>query len=195
MAMACWMSFRSSVSAALRLCPAASDLRVSWPSGGLISALRNFSIGVLAITSAQAVAGDDGKMTQTFPFAFALRGCTQEDAPALEIYLTRVAFNGEGTPAPPNLRIEIGSSPSETIGPLSLQLMPLRRDQAKPGRIVRAELMEGGHKSTWLSGTIALTEATPGARVSGRYDFTSPDGATFSQDFSAEYSKRPAVCG
>jgi hypothetical protein len=180
----------------LRLFPAAGDLTVSWPPGWLTSTLRNLSLAIFVITSAQAAAGDDGKkMAQDFPFAFAMRGCTQEDVPALEIYLTQASFNGEGTPAPPYLRIEIGSPPTETIGPLSLQLMPLRRDQTKPGRIVRAELMEGGHKSTWLSGTLRLAEATPGAQVSGRYDFTSPDGATFSREFRAEYSKRPTVCG
>lgn len=193
--MACWMSFKGSVNAALDICPAAMGPMVSRPPKRLTSALRIISLALLAMTGAQAAAGDDGKLGRNFPFAFAMRGCTQEDAPALEIYLTQVSFDGQGTPSAPYLRIEIGSLPTETIGPLSLQLMPLRRDPAKPGRIVRAELMEAGHKSTWLSGTIALREATPGARVSGRYDFASPAGATFSQDFDAEYSKRPAVCG
>jgi hypothetical protein len=189
------MSFKTDVSTALRSCLAAMGFTASRPPVGLGSALRILSLVLLTLTVTQAAAEDDRKLGQNFPFAYALRGCTQEDAPALEIYLTQVAFNGEGTPPAPYLRIEIASPPTETIGPLTLQLIPLRRDPAKPGRIVRAELMESGHKSTWLSGTIALNEATPGGRASGRYDFTSPAGLTLSQNFTAEYSKRPTVCG
>ena len=189
------MRFKNGVSTALRSCPAAMRLPASWSPVRPGSALRNIGLVVLTIMSTQAAAQDDRKLGQNFPFAFAKRGCTQEDVPALEIYLTRDSFNGEGTPSPPYLRIEIASPPSETIGPLSLQLTPLRRDPEKKGRIARAELMEAGHKSTWLSGTIALDEATPGSRVSGCYDFTSPSGGIMSQNFTAEYSNRPSVCG
>ena len=189
------MSFKSGVSNALRSWPAAVGFTASWSQVRLGTALRNIGLVVLTITSTQAAAEDDRKLGKNFPFAFAMRGCTQEDAPALEIYLTRASFNGEGTPSLPYLRIEIASPPSETIGPLSLQLIPLRRDPTKSGRIARAELVESGHKSTWLSGTIALDEAVPGSRVSGRYDLTLPAGGTLSQSFTAEYSKRPTFCG
>src|SRR6478672_2011762 len=144
--MACWMSFKTDVSTALRSCPATMGFTASWPPVRPGAALRIVGLVLLTLTATQAAAEDDRKLGQNFPFAYALRGCTQEDAPALEIYLTQVGFNGEGTPSPPYLRIEIASPPTETIGRLTLQLIPLRRDPAKPGRIVRAELMESGHK-------------------------------------------------
>jgi hypothetical protein len=147
---------------------------------------------MMGVAMAQA---DEPKADQRFPYAFAMRGCTQEDAPALEIYFTEALFKGDGTPAPPYLRIEIASRPTETIASLSAELTPLRRDPAKPGRIVRAELTEAGQKPTWLSGKIELKEAVPGAGVSGHFDFTSPAGAVFSRSFSAPYSNRSVVCG
>jgi hypothetical protein len=149
---------------------------------------------VISAASVQA-AGSDQKLEQGFPFAFAMRGCTQEDAPALEIHLTRVSFNGNGKPSPPYIHIEISSLPSETIGQAPLKLAPLRRDPAMPGRIARAELVEAPQKSVWLSGTVTINQAVPGGRVSGNYEFMMPGGATLSQSFTAEYSNRPAVCG
>jgi hypothetical protein len=124
-----------------------------------------------------------------------MRGCTQEDAPALEIYFTEAPFKGDGTPAPPYLRIEIASRANETIASLSTELTPLRRDPGKQGRIVRAELTEAVQKPIWLSGKIELKEAVPGGSVSGHFDFTSVAGAVFSRSFSAPYSNRPVVCG
>jgi len=170
---------------------AAASLMASRPPYAWISA----GVAVLIMLGVPMARADEAKPDQRFPFAFATRGCTQEDAPALEIYFTEAPFKGDGTPAPTYLRIEVASRLNETIASLSAELSPLRRDPAKQGRLVRAELMEAGPKSTWLSGKLELKEAKPGSSVSGSLHFTSPAGAVFSRDFSAPYSNRPAVCG
>jgi hypothetical protein len=172
---------------------AAASLMASWPPSS--SAIRNTCVAVLILLGVPMARADEPKADQRFPYAFATRGCTQEDAPALEIYFTEAPFKGDGTPAPPYLRIEIASRPNETIASLSVELTPLRRDPTKPVRLVRAELTETEKKTTWLAGKIDLKEAVPGATVSGHFDFTSPAGAVFSRSFSAPYSNRSAVCG
>jgi hypothetical protein len=167
---------------------------VSWPPSAF-SALRNAGIAMLIMLGVPMASADEPRPDQRFPYAVAMRGCTQEDAPALEIYFTETPFEGDGTPAPPYLRIEIASRANEKIENLSAELSPLRRDPAKQGRLVRAELMEASQKSSWLSGKIDLKEAVPGASVSGHFDFTSPTGAVFSRSFSAPYSNRSVGCG
>lgn len=132
---------------------------------------------------------------QPFPHAYATRGCTQEDAPALEIYLTKTPYAGDGEPAAPYLRIEISSSPQEEITPSSLELIQLRRNPAKRGRIARAQLVEPDREPVWLSGVIELKEAIPGARVAGRYDVTASSRRHWIGTFTTMYTKRSAVCG
>jgi hypothetical protein len=193
--MAFWMSSRSADTTSAERSAAASPM-ASRPPRASCFAIRNAGVAILILMGVPMAQADEPKPDQKFPFAFATRGCTQEDAPALEIYFTGVQFKGEGTPAPPYLRIEIASRVNETIASFSAELTQLRRDPAKQGRLVRAELMEeAGQKSTWLFGRIELKEAVPGASVTGHFDFTSPAGAVFSRSFSAPYSNRPAVCG
>jgi hypothetical protein len=153
-----------------------------------------FVILTIAACVQAAPAGAE-TLDQTLTHVFATRGCTQEDAPALEIYLTQSPFAGAGEPAPPYIRIEISSHPDETIHSVSLTLIQMRRDPAKPGRIARAELVEPGKDRVWLSGTIILNEAAPGQQVSGQYDFTTPTGLALNRSFKTDYSKRNAVCG
>jgi hypothetical protein len=124
-----------------------------------------------------------------------MRGCTQEDAPALEIYLTRAPFDGRGEPPEPYIRVEISSSATETITRGTFRLSPLRRDPDAAGRVVRAELVEPGHDPIWLTGTIVLSKAAPGRRISGRLDVKTPDGKNLPGDFTAEYINRTSVCG
>jgi hypothetical protein len=131
----------------------------------------------------------------TLTHVFATRGCTQEDAPALEIYLTQSPFAGAGEPAPPYIRIEVSSPVDETIRSVSLELIQMRRDPAKPGRIARAELVEPGKDRVWLSGTLTLNEAAPGQQASGQYAFRTPAGLALNRSFKTDYSKRNVVCG
>jgi hypothetical protein len=134
-------------------------------------------------------------LEQPFQYAFAMRGCTQEDAPALEIYLTETPFAGLGDPSRPYIRFEVITSRSEAIASVTITLIQMRRDPTVPGPIARAELVQQGQGPIWLSGTIAVREAAPGRRVSGHYDVTTPTGKRFNNSFIAEYSNRTAVCG
>jgi hypothetical protein len=128
-------------------------------------------------------------------YVAAKRGCTQEDAPALEIYFTRAQYNGVGDAEPPYLRFEISSSPRETLTAGSYVLSGLRREEGKTGRIVRGELVRTEHDMVWLTGTIELEEAVPGKQVRGRYDVRAPGGPRLINSFRAEYSSNIALCG
>lgn len=173
----------------LGLTPPRSPVRVS-------PVLLSTGFAIFAITAcAQAVPSSDKNMEQVFAYSFAMRGCTQEDAPALEIYLTQTPFKGAGNPSPPYIRFEISSSPNEAIASVTLELIQLRRDPTRPGRLVRAEFVERGHDPVWLSGTVALSEAVPGRHVSGRYNVTTPSGRRWNGSFIAAYSNSPTVCG
>jgi hypothetical protein len=114
--MASWMSSRSANTMSAKRSAAAS-LMASWPPSS--SAIRNACVAVLILLGVPMARADEPKADQRFPYAFATRGCTQEDAPALEIYFTEAPFKGDGTPAPPYLRIEIASRPNETIASLA----------------------------------------------------------------------------
>jgi hypothetical protein len=160
------------------------------------NALMRVCFVILTIAACvQATPAGAETLDQTLTHVFATRGCTQEDAPALEIYLTQSPFAGAGEPAPPYIRIEISSPVDETIHSVSLELIQMRRDPAKPGRIARAELVESGKDRVWLSGTIMLNEAAPGQQVSGQFDFMTPTGLSLNRSFTTDYSKRNAVCG
>lgn len=176
---------------------AALGERSPGPPFRLLAAVLSACPALLVIAAcAQTPPAGAMQLPPEFPHIFAKRGCTQEDAPALEIYLTRVPYRGKGDPAPPYLRFEISLSPREAIAaPVVLELMPLRRDPARAGRIVRAEHVDRQHRSTWLNGAITLDSATPGKTVTGRFDVSAPGGPHWSAAFTAEYSSHPAVCG
>jgi len=155
------------------------------------------SVGLVILGSSatcQTDAPGGKKAKEAFHHAIARRGCTQEDAPALEIYLTNTPFDGVGDPLPPYIRIEVSSSPEETLGPVSLTLIQIRRDPTKPGRIARAQLVGVGNVNHWLVGNVTLTEAVPGGDVSGRYEFTTPTGKLGGR-ITAKFVKRAAMCG
>jgi hypothetical protein len=144
---------------------------------------------------AMAAPPGDRNLNSVLTHVFAMRGCTQEDAPALEIYFTQAGYAGDGDPAAPFLRFEVASTPAEPLAPARLSLMPLKRDVQKTGRIARGQLVEAGHAPIWLSGTLSLTEVTPGKRAAGSYDVHAPDGRHLSGSFSAGYSNKPTMCG
>ena len=149
----------------------------------------------MAAACAQAAPPSDAGAEQEFQYPVARRGCTQEDAPALELVLTAKPFSGLGDPAPPYLHFEISSTPRETIRAGTYALMPLRRDESKPIRIVRGALVQSNHDSDWLTGSITLDEVIPGQEVSGRYDVATNSGKHFSNKFLAVYVQRINVCG
>jgi len=144
---------------------------------------------------AQAPLSEKKKDDLPFSYVLAKRGCTQEDAPALEIYFSRTPYTGVDDPAPPYIRVEISSSPSETIKSFSVEVSPMRRDLKKQGRIARAEFVESAHSSAWLTGVIVLDEAVPGGHLFGRYDVATIGGRHFKNGFRTVYAIHPVVCG
>ncbi len=97
------------------------------------------------MTLAAAIASAAPPQPPEFRHAVARRGCTQEDARALEVYLTRARYEGEGEPAPPYARMEIAWDAWARAGGEALEFVPLARrgaDRRKP--TVRATLSAGG---------------------------------------------------
>lgn len=147
---------------------------------------------ILATASPAPASGGD----QRFLYSAAVRGCTQEDAPALELYFTVAPFDGAGEPTAPYLRVEVAAAPTEVLSGATLNLIPsLRRGAGQSGRIARAELVAVAHTETWLSGTVVLDQAKPGQDVAGHYDLTAPDGRRLTHAFHALWNPRPTVCG
>ena len=149
----------------------------------------------LCVSDAQGPTGKDKMNEHSLVYVLAKRGCTQEDAPALEIYFSRAKFNGTGDPEPPYLRFEISSSSREPVTPGTFVLSALRREPEKAGRIVRGEFVEAGHEGVWVKGTIVLDEVAPGSEVKGRYDVTAPGGLHLRNSFRTEYLSGAAMCG
>ena len=163
---------------------------------GLVPAFARCALAIAVVSAYARGAPAIPKHPHSFfSYVVAMRGCTQEDAPALEIYLTRAPFDGSGEPPEPYIRVEISSSPTETITRGTFKLSPLRRDPDAAGRVARAQLVERGHDPIWLTGTIVLSNVAPGQRVSGRLKGKTSSGKNLLGDFTAEYSKRTSVCG
>jgi len=167
-------------------------------SPGPLRLLRSFAGAALAMIMLGGCAmaePTDHPLQNKLTHVLAMRGCTQEDAPALEIYLTRAAYAGKGDPAAPYLRFEVASAASETLPAMTVSLVPLNRDTRLPGRIARGQLVETGTTPLWLSGTLSLTTAVPGKTAAGSYDVRTADGRRLHGSFSAAYSAKPTVCG
>jgi hypothetical protein len=144
---------------------------------------------VLLLSNVAAAATGD------FQKAFARRGCTQEDAPAVEIVLTDIGLTGSSDPSAPFLRIEIAWSNSAALVPSLLRLSPLRRPSGEAGRLARAELSEAGAEPVWLEGEVRIETVIAGKRLTGRIDVTAPDGRRLQQSFAADWIDGQAVCG
>jgi hypothetical protein len=124
-----------------------------------------------------------------------MRGCTQEDVPAFEMYFTQDTYAGKGDPTAPFLHFEIGSSPTEAFAPTTLTLEDMNVSPRKPGRIVRARYVTAPGSSVWLRGTVVLDELVPGDHVSGHYNVTTPAGQRYQDSFRLKFTPTNAVCG
>ncbi|MEP6920719.1 MAG: hypothetical protein ABI967_06310 [bacterium] len=142
--------------------------------------------------------------SKDFAHAIAQRGCTQEDAPALEIYLTSSRYDGAGVPAGRYIHIEVAGRDWQDLLNRDLALLPLSRvgsDRMKP--LVRAERVmpeqrQGGdgekRKSAWLRGTLKLSKVVADKEVEGSYNFTGGDGR-LKGNFKASWRKGRGGCG
>jgi hypothetical protein len=131
-----------------------------------------------------------------FTYAVAMRGCTQEDAPALEIYLTQQPYRGQGFPDHPYLRIEVAGRDWGQLVRRDLDLSPLSRhdtDVRKP--LVRAEVNRDRRPAIWLRGVLRLERIKADAEVEGSYRFMESDGREWAGVFKADWVVRSAGCG
>src|SRR5205807_9881156 len=126
--------------------------------------------------------------SENFTNAVAFHGTTQEDAPALEIYLTRKRHTGMLEPDRPYLHMEIAGRNWDALVGKDLELIPLSRhgvDPAKP--VVRAEVAFEQEKPTWLKGTLRLIKVEVARRVEGSYDFRDAAGRRWVGSFEATW--------
>jgi hypothetical protein len=154
---------------------------------------RHLTSAVLAIAGGLNAAATDA---DRFPYAAAGRGCTQEDAPALEIYLTSQPFSGPDLPAPPLIRIEVAWDDWMRLREREIPMSPLSRRSRDPQQpLARAELEQPSTSPVWLGGTIRLMVVEPDRRVVGAYALSAPDARAWSDGFEAHWLDRRPVCG
>jgi len=124
---------------------------------------------VLILAVDQTLAKDAG---ESFTDAVAFHGETQEDAPAVEIYLTCTPHAKVIEPVRPYLHIEVAGRNWDALIGKDIELVPLSRHGLDPSKpIVRAEVALEREKPTWLKGTLRLKKVEVGQRVEGSYDF------------------------
>jgi hypothetical protein len=161
----------------------------------MMSVLSVLSVGLMLVTafcrSTPAVLPAD------YPYAVARRGCTQEDAPALEIYLTKERWDGRGEPASPFVRFEVAWTDWAQISDSSLALVPLSRQGIdRRQHVVRGELkLAEGKSSSWLTGRIVLKRVEMNRRAEGSYDLVGPDKGSLLGSFNAVWIESSGGCG
>jgi hypothetical protein len=141
--------------------------------------------------------GDVFSATQ-YTYAIASQGCMQEDARALEVYLTQKPYSGEVLPPVPYIRVEIGWSNWENVVGKDLKLVQLqfsRRELDPQMPIVRAALNLERRESVWLKGTFRLKKVEVNKQVEGSYEFAGPDNHKWTGSFRAPWGKDRPPCG
>jgi hypothetical protein len=147
--------------------------------------------GAMAILFAQEPPRRPARASLLLDVAVAQAGCTQEDLPAVEIFLAAAPWEGE-SPSPPYVRIEAaGLTPD---APTSLKLSPLRRDSSVRA-LARAELHEEREAPVWLTGRLWLNGASRDRAVEGHYRFCDGRKRCFKGAFKAAWRGGGAGCG
>ena len=99
----------------------------------------------------------------------------QEDARALEVYLTQEPYSGETFPPMPYIRIEVEWSDWKNLIGKDLKLAQLSRHRPDPQTpTVRAELNLERQQRVWLRGTLRLKKVEVNKQVEGSYEFVGP---------------------
>ena len=124
----------------------------------------------------------------------------QNDAPALEIYLTHEAYSGEALPLKPYLRIEIAWSDWGKLVGKDLKLAQFSRRKLDPQTpIVNASLnfwLDSERRApVWLQGTLRLKNVEVNKQVEGSYEFAGPNNFKLTGTFKAQWGKDQLPCG
>jgi hypothetical protein len=158
---------------------------------------RNRNIASVLLGAAGVVAGAGCASAQgSFSYSAAMRGCTQEDAPALEVYLAPA-------PAPPSaldttrhIRLEIGWGNWRDLVAKDVELLPLARSDANRSKpLVRAFFRDSTGRTEWLRGTLRLAAVEEGSTVRGTYDFIGAGQRALRGTFQAPWIQRSVICG
>jgi len=147
---------------------------------------------MMAMAMALPMIGDSA----AFPNALARRGCTQEDMPAIELFLTRESFDGNAEPRKPYLHVEVAWGDFTRLTGRDLELVPLKREEKHRSLpLVRAELAGEQGSPVWLSGQLRLTHVEVDKRVEGSYRFLAPDKSVLKGEFKARWVGTQQRCG
>ena len=131
-----------------------------------------------------------------FSEASVRHGCSQEDAPAMEIYLTRVRFDGGSVPPRPFIRLEIAGRNQAAMLGKAIDLAPLSRagrDPALP--LARAEFHGEGSAHEWLRGKITLRSVEASRAVEGTYELKGSGEQVWKGTFRARWIASAGGCG
>ncbi len=133
-----------------------------------------------------------GVSSPDFSRAIAANGCTQEDIPGMEIFLSETGATNRQPDGKPYIRIEVARA--RAGNPVDVKLSALYPDPAQP-TLARATLHDGKGDWKWLSGSLKLRQTIPAGPVVGSYSFCAPDQRCFSGNFSATWRPGMARCG
>jgi hypothetical protein len=155
--------------------------------------LRSIAAGVTWIAAlAFPAPGECADALAPFPHALARNGCTQEDIPGLEVFLTTQAWGGDPPAPKPYIRIEVAQLREGTL--FDSGLSPLKRDPAQP-KLSRAALHADKASPSWLSGSLHLDQDPVTRSVRGSYSFCTVTQDCFSGEIFAPWRPGMARCG
>jgi hypothetical protein len=136
----------------------------------------------------------DVRSATEYTYALASQGCMENDARALEVYLTQEPYRGDAFPPTPYIRIEVEWSNWENLIGKDLKLA-----QSSRGRLqtptVRATLNLERQERVWLLGTLRLKKVEVNQQVEGYYEFAGPNNLKWTGMFKAQWGKDRPPCG
>ncbi len=135
----------------------------------------------------------DALSATEYTYALASRGCMQNDARALEVYLTQEPYSGKAPPRP-YIRMEIEWSDWKNVVGKDLKLV-YRRGPDTQTPTVRAELNLERQERIWLRGTLRLNKVEVNKQVEGSYEFTGPNNLKWTGTFKAQWGRDGLDCG
>jgi hypothetical protein len=145
-----------------------------------------------ALVALPAVASCADSSPLTFAHSIAGNGCTQEDIPGVEIFLTADAWSGQAPAPVPYIRIEVARP--HAGAPIDIEMSPLKRDLAK-ATLARAALHRDKSPTVWLTGILHFQQDSASRSVAGSYSFCADDRTCFSGSFAAPWRPGPTRCG
>jgi hypothetical protein len=138
----------------------------------------------------------DVRSATEYTYALAFRGCMQEDARALEVYLTQKPYSGEASAPTPLFRIEIKWSNWENVVGKDLKLVQVSQRGPDPQLpTARAALYFEGQNPVWLRGALRLKKVEVNKQVEGSYEFAGPNNFKWTGMFKAQWGKNRPPCG